>query len=210
MRPALWSRLGLSHGLMVLAGLGAFLSSTEVLRDRSLRVEVLIAGEPMERGAAIGPGRAGFTSIRVPAGSDLVHSLVSPDAVPSGVLMRALQVGDPLLRSDIGVGLGDQRTMSIPVDRAGVAGLGLESGDLVDVISRRASGEASFTALGLMVVRTPPTSTSTFGGRFEADFVTVEVDARQALALVEAIDEGDLHLLRSTAVGPVDLPTRHP
>ncbi len=190
---AVRTRLTMAHGLMLLAALAAFVATARVLQDRQRRVEVVVAATPIGRGEPIGDGRFGLTTISIAVDNPLAGVLVQPGDVPTGFLVRDLDVGEPLLQTDVITGIGGSggRTLALPVDRSQIEGLGLDAGDVVDVIGLDGSGGFALIAGGLRVVRLPPSIPSAgFGAMSGAGFVTVEVSPEQAIALVDALDAG--------------------
>ena len=203
------TRLTMAHALMVLAALVAFVATTRVLEDRGRRVDVVVAAVPLGRGEPIDAGRAGLATISIAAGT-LDGSLVGPAEVPSGVLVRDISPGEPLLRSDVLPALDGVRALALPVDPEQIAGLGLREGDVVDVIGFVGSDGPSLVANGLRVVRLPAADASAaFGTVTGGGFVTVEVTTDQAIALVAALDagrgggNGRLQLVRATGAPPL-------
>lgn len=210
---AVRTRLTMAHGLMLAAALVAFVATTRVLQDRQQRVEVVVASAPIKRGEPVSDGRSGLTTISIAADNILAGMLVQPGDVPSGHLVRDLHVGEPLLRTDviIGVGGGGSRTLALPVDRSQIEGLGLSAGDVVDVIGVDSSGELALVAAGLRVAHLPSsTPPAAFGAVSGAGFVTVEVTTEQAIALVRALDAGTgvgreaVQLIRATGAPASD------
>lgn len=198
---------------MLLAALVAFVATTRVLQDRQRLVEVVVAAAAIGRGEPIGDGRSGLTTISIAADNALAGVLVQPGDVPTGFLVRDLEVGEPLLRTDVitGSGEGGIRTLALPVDPSQIEGLGLDTGDVVDVIGVDGSGGFALVAGGLRVVRLPSSIPSAgFGTVAGAGFVTVEVSAEQAIALVIALDAGNgagrdaVQLVRATGVPASD------
>ncbi|MDA3039165.1 MAG: hypothetical protein O3C27_06470 [Actinomycetota bacterium] len=155
---------------MGLAAFVAFAATTRVLEDRGRRVEVVVAASPLGRGEPIEAGSAGLTTIAIAANETLETTLVGPAEVPSGFLIRDVQPGEPLLRSDILLGSAGARVLALPVDPEQIEGLGLRTGDVVDVIGFDESANASSSSAG------PPDCVGLFAGvRGRADGRTVRI-----------------------------------
>ncbi len=94
--------------------------------------------------------------------------------------------------------------MSIPVPREKAVGGGLRVGDRVDVIDV-VDGEAAFVMADAQVVSVSSAATSggITSGAAGDFFVVVEVDARQALAVAEALADGKVDVVRSTGAEPI-------
>jgi Flp pilus assembly protein CpaB len=195
------SRFTLAHGLMVLAALAAFTSTRAVLDQRGERIDVLVAAEDLERGQRVDGIGPALRAVSVPAGLVVQPSLVRPAELGAGVLVRSVRAGEPLLTSDL-IDTPTARTMSLAIDRRVTVGLGLAVGDAVDVIGLDAEDRPTVVVEGLRVARLAQASVPVgLTVSSAAEFVTVEVDRHQALALVDAMGRDGLELLRSTGSG---------
>lgn len=205
-----WSRLSGAHGLMVASGLLAFVLVATALDDRGATVRVAVAATDVPAGGAVSADRVRWAEL--PADSDLAGELVSPGELRGGrrVATQAIASGQPVLRRALaGEHDGDGlRWLSIPVAREHAAGGALRPGDRVDVIDV-VDGVARYVVTGAEVARVGPGRTDrglTAGSR---EFhVVVRVDAEEALALAEALADGSLEVVRSTAATPAEAAPR--
>lgn len=199
--PRTLGRLGLPHALMVFAGLLTFVLVASVLQDRSETELVWMVDADVAAGAAI--EASDLVAIEIDADAPLLGPLLRvTDGVPVGRVRNGVVAGEPLLASDL-VAVDASlvgRTFTIPIDTMVVEGLGLIRGDRVDVIGSFVGGDMGYVVVDVEVVRLPGASNA---GAFAAagsrtTWVTVSIDGSQALALSEAIDRGEVQLVRST------------
>lgn len=191
----------MAHGLMVLAGVITFLTVSSLLRDRNETITVVVASQELLAGSEVAANA--FRAVDIPADNDLATELVlHTDLVGGGQLARNLAPGEPLLRSDILPSASEvaQRTITIPVWRSTIAGLGLQIGDHVDLIGNNDSGTVAFLVSDSIVSRLPSaSSTGAFGSTSGREsWITVQVDESQALDLATALRSGDIEVVRST------------
>lgn len=205
-RRGLLSRFTMAHGLMVLSGLLAFVLIAAVVGDRSDRVEIAVARDDIPAGGVVGPDLV--KTAELPAESILAGRIATVDQLDAGqwVATEAIVAGDPIRRSALAQGdvAERPRSMSIPVPRENAVGGELRAGDRVDVIDV-VDGEAAFVMADAQVltVSSPPTSGGITSGAAGDFFVVVEVDARQALAVAEALADGKVEVVRSTGAEPI-------
>jgi hypothetical protein len=194
----------LAHGVMVLAGLATFALVSATLRDRSATVPVAVAAGSIEAGTPL--GAAPLATVEVGAGSELLGTLVRADHDRSDlVISRALQPGEPLLAGDLlaGTDAGGLRTVTLPVERLVIDGLGLRAGDRVDVIAVQGDGTSRFVAVDVGVARLPGDAALTLGRADTATtWLTIAVTDRQALAVAGAAGRGQVVVVRSTGAAP--------
>lgn len=196
----------MAHGLMVLSGLLAFVLVAAVLGDRSERIEVAVAGRDIAAGAQVAPDL--IEAAELPTDSGLTDKIVTVDQINSGawVATQPLAVGDPIRRSDLAEAeaMGHLRSMSVPVSRASAVGGGLRVGDRVDVIDV-IDGVANYVLVDAQVLEVSEgrSSGGITAGASSDLFVVVEVDARQALRVAEALVDGRVDVVRSTGAEPI-------
>lgn len=199
------TRLTLAHAAMVTAGLATFVTVGSVLRDRDAMVDVVVMSDVAAAGTEADALPLGVRS--VPADTPFLDSMLAPGSVPEDqALVRSLDSGEPLLRSDL-VRVGSAvltRTATVPVESVVISGLGLAVGDEVDVIGM-IDDRPAFVLTGVGVTRLPSTSGADglLLGPTES-FVTLEVDDRQAIALVAALRAGPIELVRSTGAPAIE------
>jgi Flp pilus assembly protein CpaB len=193
----------MSHILIGVAVVLAFGLNLLALRGRDAAVLVAVADRAIPEGSTIDTDRVRL----VPISADFegLSGLITEDELASfegRVTSRSFEEGALLDETALIAGGVDDglRTMSIPVPVEHAAGARIANGDRVDVISLT-DGSARFVATDLLVVsHAEPESTGLGATSY---FVTVAVDADQALALAEAIGAGSVELVRSTGASPV-------
>lgn len=194
------ARFTLAHGLMVLAGLMTFVLVVNVLKDKSEKVEVLVAA------ADFNAGRIETTTVQVDASDPLLPAIAKPgDFVEGMFVRRQLAQGDPILLSDLVLATDAkfQRTFNFELTDTQLDGLKVQAGDLVDVIGVEKSGAVVFVATGRPVVRVSDGSSGSLGGIRKPN-VTLGVSDLDAVRISAAWRNDDLHLVRSTGATPVD------
>jgi Flp pilus assembly protein CpaB len=200
------SRFTMAHGLMVLSGLLAFVLIAAVVGDRSERMEVAVARADIPAGAVVGPEMVEMAEL--PADSAVAGRIATLDQLGAGqwVATEAIVAGDPVRRSALAEDTAAEglRSMSIPVPKVNAVGGELRVGDRVDVIDV-VDGEAGFVVANAQVVgmSAPSTAGGITSGAAGDFFVVVEVDARQALAVAEALADGKVDVVRSTGAEPI-------
>jgi Flp pilus assembly protein CpaB len=193
----------MSHILIGVAVVLAFGLNLLALRGRDATVLVAVADKAIPEGTAIDGDAVRF--VPMAADFDALSALVTEselESVEGRVASRSFDEGALLDESALIAGGVDDglRTMSIPVPVEHAAGARVVVGDRVDVISL-VEGTARFVATDLLVVsHAEPGSTGLGGSSY---FVTVALDADQALALAEAIGAGSVEVVRSTGASPV-------
>ena len=199
-------RVSRAAALTWLAGALAFVLSASVLRDRSELVEVLVAARDIPAGTELTTTMV--RSIELDADSPLAKELLLRGSLQPGmVLDGVVTAGSPIRTSDLGEGSAGERlrSMSIPVDRANAVGGDIAIGDRVDVIDV-IDGAPTYVVAGVQVIEVATQASSrglSGGGGPNGFFVVVQVDARQALALAGAMEDGGVHVVRSTGAEPV-------
>lgn len=193
------TRLTLAHAAMVTAGLATFVTVGSVLRNRDAVVDVVVMADTAAAGTQANDLPLDVRT--VPADTPFLDTMLEPGEVPDGQsLARSLEAGEPLMRTDL-VSVGSAvltRTATVSVDAVVINGLGLTIGDEVDVIGMIEERPA-FVLTGVRITRLPSTSGADGLLLGPSDsFVTLEVDDRQALALVAALRAGPIELVRST------------
>lgn len=196
------SRLSFGHVVMISAGLLAFLLNVLIIRDGGETVEVSVAAQAIGAGSRLETGDIAYK--QVDAGGPFSDRALSPQTVSplvGHVVIRDIAPGALLLADDLRppAAPGDARAMSIPVGADRAVGAALYRGDRIDVITVN-EGRSRFIASGIEVLAVSVDVNRVSGGGFG---VTVAVSRSQALAIAEAVDQGSIHLLRSTgAPGP--------
>ena len=157
-----WTRFSAAHGLMVGAGLVAFVLVAAALDQRGATVRVAVARADIPAGAAVSADQVRWSEL--PAGTELAGQLVSPTQLGRGGLVatQAVAAGQPLLRRQLAAedAADGLRWLSIPVAREHAAGGALGTGDRVDVIDV-VEGVARYVVTGAEVARVGPSTPST-------------------------------------------------
>lgn len=189
-----------------LAGTLAFLLSASVLRDRTERIDVLVAYQDIPAGTELTSEL--LDSVSISADSPFAGMALRLGSLEDGMVVRdVVAAGAPILSSDLaGATAADQlRAMSIAVPPEQAVGGDLGVGDRIDVIDVVA-GEPHYVVTDIQVIDVSSSggSRGITGGGSRAFFVVVRVDADQALALAAAMADGDIQLVRSTGAEPVE------
>jgi len=186
---------------MVVAGILAFLTNLALVRSGDATVAVAVAATDLVPGTSFDPA-AHVRLVPLAADSELAGALVSGAHLPDlagSVVARPVGAGEPLVRDALVAPSAplSARAMSIPVSRETAAGGAIVAGDRVDVIVAD-DGAARYVLANAEVLAVPDPA----GGRFH---LVVAVDAEEALAVAAALDEGTVHVVRSTgAAEPPD------
>lgn len=202
-RATRW-RPSLSHILIGLAAMLAFVLNLLALQDKSSTTLVVVADGPISAGAVF--TQQDFTLVPVPTEFAGLDSLLTETEalaaegwivdrpIGAGAIVEASAVVEPGAPSGL-------RSMSISIDPEHAAGGAIRSGDRVDIISV-SDGQASFVVSDVGVIGVADTDGDAFGvaGNY---FVLVGVDADQALALAEAMASGSVEMLKSTGARSV-------
>ena len=123
---------------------------------------------------------------------------------------RTLQAGEAIPRSAIGgrEQTSGARVMAIPVESWQAAGGELDVGDQVDVIDTGDGGPRYVLSGGAVVGRSVEDNTGGLGASSSNElWISVEVNAAQALELSAVIDDGEFVLVRSTGADDAPSPT---
>ena len=198
-------RFSLAHGLMLIAGLMTFVTTSRLLDDRSATADVLVVDQPVVAGTALAGNSVRL--VEVPADVAALGGLAPADLSLDGqVARRDLTPGEPLLANDLTAGAEPSlpRTYAVAIERHVLAGLGLAVGDRVDVIGVSEDGSPYFVVSAAPVARV---STGVEASAFAADasqqWVTVAVTDSQALDLAAAQLRAEVTIVRSTGATPV-------
>lgn len=192
-------RLSVTHVLIAIVVILAFVLNLLVLRDRSSTTLVAIAERPLTTGSVL--SNESVRLVPVDSGFEGIGSMVTEETLDSHlgwVARRAIPEGETLSISALvepGDGSG-LRSMSVPVSIEHAAGGSLVPGDRVDVISV-VEGTANFVATDLEVTGVAEAATGAIGagGSYH---VVLAVTAQQALSLASAVDMGSLEIVRAT------------
>lgn len=199
-------RVSRAAALTWLAAALAFVLSASVLRDRAENVEVLVAARDIPAGTELTATMV--RSIELDADSPLAKELLLRGSLEPGMVVdEVVTAGAPIRMSDLAEAPAGERlrSMSIQVDRAHAVGGDIAIGDLVDVIDV-VDGAPTYVVAGVQVTDVASESSSrglSGGGGPNGFFVVVQVDARQALALAGAMEDGGVQVVRSTGAEPV-------
>lgn len=142
-----------------LAGTLAFLLSASILRDRTERIDVLVAAEDIPAGTELTFDLV--ESVSIPVDSPFADAALRAGALEEGTIIRdVITAGAPILTSHLaGATSADQlRAMSIEVPREQAVGGDLAVGDRIDVIDV-VKGEARYVATDVQVTDLASNST---------------------------------------------------
>lgn len=202
-RSGRW-RPSLSHILIGLAAILAFVLNLVVLQDQSSTVLVAVADGPIAQGTVfnledarfvpVAADFAGIDSLLTQSEASSSEGWIVDRPISEGSVIDAAAVVEPGAPSGL-------RSMSIPVNLEHAAGGAVRSGDRVDVIAV-SDGRASYVISDVGVIAVADLNGDAFGAIGDY-YVVVAVDAEQALALAEAMASGAVELVRSTGAPPV-------
>jgi Flp pilus assembly protein CpaB len=192
-------RLGLSHILVGVVAVLAFVFNFLALQNRDATVMVALADQPIAVGTAMTADLIRLEPIS--AGFSGIDHLVTEDDLSDledAIVGRSVAEGELIDRSALVIGRASDgsRSMSIPVTVEHAAGGALTMGDRVDVISM-VSDAPAFVATDLEVIAVAERAQSGLSGS-GSYFIVVAVTADEALALADAIDNGSIEVIRST------------
>jgi Flp pilus assembly protein CpaB len=203
-RRRVWRRLSTTHVLIAIVVILAFVLNLLVLSDRDSTTLVAVADRSLPAGSTLEPTALRLVSIDssfegLPAlvGSDELERYegwIVDRSVPEGSVLEEANLVEPTS----GDGL---RAMSLPIGVAHAAGGSLSPGDRVDVISV-VDGEARFVAVDLEVTAVADDPGGSIGSVSQYH-VVVSVDAKEALGLARALDQGSMEIVRSTGAAGV-------
>lgn len=198
-------RPSLSHILIAVAAILAFVFNFLALQDRSDTTLVAVATSDLKAGQRISSSDIRFVPVAADfAGIDSLVNQTDWSEVEGWVLTRAIAADGVVEGSSLSepTGAGNLRSMSIPVPLEHAAGGLLAAGDIVDVVSVD-DGNAMFVASGLTVVSVAVADSGGIGG-LGPYHIVVSVTVEQALGLSRAIDSGSIEVIRSTGADQVD------
>lgn len=198
-------RLSVTHVVIAVVVLLAFVLNLLVLQDRSSTTLVAIADRALATGSAM--DRASLRLIPVDADFEGLPGLVTEDDLASlddWILSRPVPAGGlldqaALVRPGSGSGL---RSMSLPVPVEHAAGGSLVAGDRVDVIAVT-DGVAGFVAVDLEVISVSQAASGAIG-TVSSYHVVVNVESEEALKLAEALAAGPVEIVRATGADRIE------
>ena len=196
-RPALTMRAALGGLLVTVALLGV--SQAYAHADRTPSTSYVVAAHPLAPGAVLEPSDLDLVAADLP--STVASRAFTTTAVLDGaVILAPLAPGEPLLLSQVlpagtSPAEGADVSFAITTDRA--LGGSVRSGERVDLIATFPAGGTRRVADGAVVIETQTETDSllTETGRL---LLTVRLQAPdEVLGLVEAVDEGQLTVVRA-------------
>lgn len=192
-------RLSVTHVVIAVVVILAFVLNLLVLQDRDATTLVAVADRPLTAGSALDPST--LRLVPVDSSFEGLPDLVTEEQLgelEGWVLSRSIASGGLIDDSALVApgSISGLRSMSLPVPIEHAAGGALVNGDRVDVVSV-VDGSAVFVAVDLEVVSVAESASGAIG-TVAAYHVVVNVDADEALALAEALDGGSVEIVRST------------
>ncbi len=197
-----WSRASAAQIFMVVAGILAFIANLAILRARDEVVLVAVAANDINAGVAIEES-VHVEYVELNGTDDVLAPLVTGKEISglSGfILSSPMRAGEMFVQSELVASVNpiDQRAIALAVGRDHAVGGDISVGDRVDVIWVD-DNMARYIVTGVEVIDT--TSNERSGGAFSASqafSLTVAVDDVQALKLAEALNSGQIEIVRST------------
>lgn len=197
-----WSRVSAAQIFMVVAGILAFIANLAILRAREEVTLVAVAATDINAGVAILEAvHVGYVELN--GADEALAPLVTIDEIgdlEGHILTSPVRAGDTFIQSDLVASVNpiDQRAIALAVGRDHAVGGDISIGDRVDVIWVD-DGVARYVVTGVEVIDT--TNDQRTGGAFSASqafSITVAVDDVQALELAQALNSGQIEIVRST------------
>ena len=203
-----WSRASAAQIFMIVAGILAFIANLAILRARDDVVLIAVAATDINAGVAIQES-AHVDYVELNGSDEVLAPLITADevaGVTGYILSSPMQAGEMFVQSELveSVNPIDQRAIALSVGRDHAVGGDVSVGDRVDVIWVD-DDVARYVVTGVEVIDT--TNNERTGGAFsgsQAFSITVAVDDVQALKLAEALNSGQIEVVRSTGA---DAPT---
>ena len=197
-----WSRASAAQVFMIVAGILAFIANLAILRAREDVVLVAVAADAINAGVAIDES-IHVRYVELNGSDDALAPLITVDEMASlehFILASPMNAGEMFIRSDLveSVNPIDRRAIALAVGRDHAVGGEVRVGDRVDVIWV-VDDVAVYVVTGVEVIDTSSSDRS--GGAFSASqtfSLTVAVDDVQALQLAEALNSGQIEIVRST------------
>lgn len=201
-----WSRASAAQIFMIVAGILAFIANLAILRAREDVILVAVAASDINAGVTIEES-VHIEYVELNGSEDVLAPLVTADEVAGitgAILSSPIEAGEMFLESELveSVNPIDQRAIALAVGRDHAVGGDISVGDRVDVIWVD-DGTARYVVTGVEVIDT--TNDERTGGAFSASqsfSITVAVDDVQALELAEALNSGQIEIVRSTGAEP--------
>ena len=206
-----FSRLSFGHILMIATGLLALLLNVALLRSSDDTVSVVVAANSISAGNRL--LAADVTTAEIDADSPFRQRVLTRAAIEpllGHIVIRDIVAGAPLLSDDLrrAAAPGAGRAMSLPIPPSRAVAADLHRGDRVDVISV-SDGIPAFIATGLEVLAVADPGDGRFANA--GDFsVTLAVDDLKALAIAGALENGEVHVIRSTGAQEPNVPATDP
>jgi Flp pilus assembly protein CpaB len=202
----LTTQLGPLHLVAIVSGILAFLVVLTWMRSQQDVIEVATADQAIRSGNVITPAMIG--TMEIPADATFGDRLVTVQeiaGVAGSVATRSISPGEPILDSDLrGIRTREGlRAMSVPIDINRAVGGDLAAGDRVDIVGFDTEG-ARYIAAGIEVLSVPDAGQNAFGTN-SGFAVTIAVSDLEALEIAEALEFGDIHILRSTGAPTVSV-----
>lgn len=203
------SRISFGHVLMVLAGLFAVIFNLLLLRGGEIEDSVVVAERALPAGTRV--TAEDFAFVSAPVDGSLAERFVIEERVGEliGLVMsRSVAAGDPVFIDDVRPEAAPDagRAMSVPIEPNQAVAGALTRGDRIDIVSV-VDGVSRFIVTGAEVLAVPASADGRLGTSTVGDWsVTIAVDDGEALAVALALDQGDVHVIRSTgAEAPTSL-----
>ncbi len=201
-----WSRASAAQILMIVAGILAFIANLAILRAREDVVLIAVAASDINAGVTIEES-AHIEYVELNGSEDVLAPLVTADEVAGiegSILSSPIRAGEMFVESELvdSVNPIDQRAIALAVGRDHAVGGDISVGDRVDIIWVH-DDVARYVVTGVEVIDT--TNNERTGGAFSASqsfSITVAVDDVQALKLAEALNAGQIEVIRSTGAEP--------
>lgn len=197
-----WSRASAAQIFMIVAGILAFIVNLTILRARDDVTLIAVAATDINAGVTIDEA-SHITYVEINGDGDSISPMLTVAEVETyagRILSSPMRAGDLFIESELVLAATplDQRAIALAVGRDHAVGGEIGIGDRVDVIWVN-DDVAEYVVTGVEVIDTSASERS--GGAFSANqtfSITVAVDDVQALRLAEALNSGQIEVVRST------------
>ncbi len=199
--------------LVAASAVGIFAAYTSASADH--RVGYVVARRALTVGQRLAADDLTTAPMELPSGLSGQSAYRAPSRLVGAVVTSPVRAGELVEASDVAaseIGLG-QRQLSFPVEASRAVDGTLAVGDSVDVLVTYGTGaDASTTAVatGVRVIALDDSSAELGSVASPSEVVTVALDNwRDVLPLAQAVNAGQVILVRSTGASGVSGPTAY-
>jgi Flp pilus assembly protein CpaB len=198
-RPSLNARALLGGLLITVSAVGLFAAYTQAGADH--RIAYVVAGHDLVPGERLDAGDLTTRRMELPADMAGTFAFRDPARLDGAVMVAPLRAGELVQASDVvaAAGAPDVQEVSFSVDPARAVGGALQPGETVAVVATYGTGAQAVTEVVVPLAQV--VSVGAGGGAFGSrttETVTLGVaDAADVLAVTNAVDAGQVELVRT-------------